>query len=139
MTDDTSGVEVTEEMQERLLKTGRAGGHDYGYKGKTVDCKYGCGCSMGPWKSSGPPGVDPWGPCPNNPKMDDTIHCPRCDTPMSVNAFAVGGDDWHAEVVCPFCDWSFCSRYRTLEGARILIEGALREFNCSLKWRNPVL
>lgn len=29
-------------------------------------CKYGCGCWAGPFRSGGK--VDPFGPCPNNPK-----------------------------------------------------------------------
>jgi hypothetical protein len=36
--------------------------------GTTSDCKYGCGCWMGPSRSGGPTGLDPFGKCPNNPK-----------------------------------------------------------------------
>lgn len=35
---------------------------------RTSDCKYGCGCWMGPCRSGGPAGLDPRGDCPNNPK-----------------------------------------------------------------------
>ena len=41
------------------------GDHHYPGSG-TRDCFYGCGCWAGPARSSGP--VDPFGPCPNNPK-----------------------------------------------------------------------
>jgi len=43
------------------------GPHDYGEGGRTSDCKYGCGCWMGPVRSDGPPGIDPFGHCPDNP------------------------------------------------------------------------
>ncbi len=43
------------------------GPHDYGEGGGTSDCKYGCGCWMGPARSDGPPGIDPFGHCPDNP------------------------------------------------------------------------
>lgn len=33
----------------------------------TSDCKYGCGCWMGPAMSGGPAGVSPFGDCPKNP------------------------------------------------------------------------
>jgi hypothetical protein len=32
--------------------------------GWTSDCSNGCGCWMGPARSGGPDGVDPFGPCP---------------------------------------------------------------------------
>jgi hypothetical protein len=41
------------------------GPHDFDSDG-TSDCKKGCGCWMGPARSGGP--VDPFGPCPRNPK-----------------------------------------------------------------------
>jgi hypothetical protein len=41
------------------------GDHDYGYGYGTSDCKYGCGCWMGPTRSGGP--VNPFGKCPKNP------------------------------------------------------------------------
>ena len=44
------------------------GGHKYADHDGTSDCKYGCGCSMGPSMSHGPTGLDPDGECPNNPK-----------------------------------------------------------------------
>lgn len=44
------------------------GKHDYGKCEGTSDCEYGCGCWMGPARSGGPIGVDPFGECPNNPK-----------------------------------------------------------------------
>lgn len=34
----------------------------------TSDCKNKCGCWMGPARSGGPTGVDPFGECPKNPK-----------------------------------------------------------------------
>lgn len=33
----------------------------------TSNCKFGCGCWMGSFRSGGP--VDPFGPCPKNPKI----------------------------------------------------------------------
>jgi hypothetical protein len=44
------------------------GAHDYGNTGGTSDCAYGCGCWMGPSRSGGRTGLDPFGECPNNPK-----------------------------------------------------------------------
>lgn len=44
------------------------GKHKYVGRDGTLDCKYGCGCSMGPTSSSGPTGLDPGGTCPNNPE-----------------------------------------------------------------------
>lgn len=43
------------------------GSHSYDVHG-TSDCKNGCGCWCGPARSEGPPGIDPMGRCPNNPK-----------------------------------------------------------------------
>lgn len=43
------------------------GGHDYGNSEGTSNCKFGCGCWMGPFRSDGPIGLDPFGRCPNNP------------------------------------------------------------------------
>jgi hypothetical protein len=37
-------------------------------------CKYGCGCWIGGLGHGGPPGLDPNGACPNNPKDG---HCER--------------------------------------------------------------
>ena len=34
----------------------------------TSDCRFGCGCWAGPTMSGGPPGISPFGHCPNNPK-----------------------------------------------------------------------
>jgi len=42
------------------------GKHKYAEHDGTSDCEYGCGCWMGPCRSGGK--VDPFGPCPNNPK-----------------------------------------------------------------------
>ena len=42
--------------------------HKYADHGGTSDCQYGCECWMGPSRSGGK--VDPFGPCPNNPKKD---------------------------------------------------------------------
>lgn len=33
---------------------------------RLTECKYGCGCWVCSWDSEGPPGVDPFGKCPNN-------------------------------------------------------------------------
>ncbi|OGI29470.1 MAG: hypothetical protein A2288_01810 [Candidatus Moranbacteria bacterium RIFOXYA12_FULL_44_15] len=43
------------------------GGHDYGNREGTCDCKHGCGCWAGPSRSGGPVGLDPFGKCPSNP------------------------------------------------------------------------
>ena len=43
------------------------GKHEYADHGGTSDCNYGCGCWMGPARSKGPTGVDPFGRCPNHP------------------------------------------------------------------------
>jgi hypothetical protein len=40
--------------------------HKYADHDGTSDCSYGCGCWMGPSASGGP--VDPFGPCPRNPR-----------------------------------------------------------------------
>ena len=40
--------------------------HKYADHDGTSDCQYGCGCWMGSSRSGGK--VDPFGPCPNNPK-----------------------------------------------------------------------
>ena len=42
------------------------GKHDYATEG-TSDCSFKCGCWMGPARSGGPAGIDPFGKCPNNP------------------------------------------------------------------------
>jgi len=42
------------------------GDHEYGNLDGTSDCQYGCGCWMGPARSNGPMGVDPFGKCPGN-------------------------------------------------------------------------
>ena len=44
------------------------GQHKYAGHDGTSDCKYECGCWMGPARSGGPLGVDPFGECPGNPK-----------------------------------------------------------------------
>jgi hypothetical protein len=44
------------------------GGHKYADHNRTSNCKHGCGCWMGPTRSGGPTGLDPFGKCPNNPK-----------------------------------------------------------------------
>jgi hypothetical protein len=44
------------------------GGHHYpAAPDATSDCSHGCGCWAGPARSGGPPGLDPFGKCPNNP------------------------------------------------------------------------
>jgi hypothetical protein len=43
------------------------GPHEYADHDGTSDCEHGCGCWMGPARSGGPLGVDPFGICPNNP------------------------------------------------------------------------
>ena len=42
------------------------GPHEYEGHG-TSDCKHGCGCWIGPARSGGPLGIDPFGACPDNP------------------------------------------------------------------------
>jgi len=44
------------------------GGHRYESHEGTSDCKHGCGCWMGPFRSGGPIGLDPFGKCPKNPE-----------------------------------------------------------------------
>ena len=44
------------------------GGHQYADHDGTSVCKHGCRCWMGPARSGGPSGLDPFGKCPNNPK-----------------------------------------------------------------------
>jgi hypothetical protein len=39
----------------------------------TSDCKFKCGCWMGPARSGGPAGVDPFGECPGNPKDGELV------------------------------------------------------------------
>jgi len=62
-----------------LTRADGSGGHSYPgvnafqRSGKledffTSDCEYNCGCWMGPSRSGGPNGIDPFGKCPNNPK-----------------------------------------------------------------------
>jgi len=46
------------------------GPHKYSEHG-TSDCKYGCGCWAGETRSGGK--VDPFGPCPCNPKINKVI------------------------------------------------------------------
>ena len=43
------------------------GKHQYADLGGTSNCDYGCGCWMGPARSGGPTGLDPFGACPKNP------------------------------------------------------------------------
>lgn len=43
------------------------GPHQYADHDGTSDCAHGCGCWMGPARSGGPDGVDPFGECPKNP------------------------------------------------------------------------
>ncbi|OGZ62686.1 MAG: hypothetical protein A2998_00500 [Candidatus Staskawiczbacteria bacterium RIFCSPLOWO2_01_FULL_37_25b] len=44
------------------------GPHEYAGHEGTSDCKHGCGCWMGPSRSGGPVGLDPFGKCPKNPE-----------------------------------------------------------------------
>ncbi|MEK7080646.1 MAG: hypothetical protein AAB925_02355 [Patescibacteria group bacterium] len=44
------------------------GGHQYADYDGISDCKHGCRCWMGPARSGGPTGLDPFGKCPKNPK-----------------------------------------------------------------------
>ena len=50
------------------------GFHDYGEGEGTVDCKFGCGCWIGPTRGGGPVGLDhsTFGHCPNNPKQGES-------------------------------------------------------------------
>ena len=45
----------------------------------TSDCSYKCGCWMGRTRSGGPDGIDPFGPCPNNPGVINTRKSPLRD------------------------------------------------------------
>lgn len=53
------------------------GPHDYGEHEGTEDCKYGCGCWMGRTSSGGK--VDPFGPCPNNPRKTVLTEPPKTE------------------------------------------------------------
>lgn len=44
------------------------GGHKYPNRDGTSNCGHGCGCWMGPARSGGPTGLDPFGKCPRNPE-----------------------------------------------------------------------
>ena len=48
------------------------GGHQYTDDTGTSDCEHGCGCWVGPYRSGGPSGLDPFGTCPKNP-TDGTL------------------------------------------------------------------
>jgi hypothetical protein len=57
----------------RTVDKRRFGGHDYdngGFEQGIRKCK--CGCFMGGWSSDGP--VDPFGPCPLNPRKPNSVH-----------------------------------------------------------------
>ncbi|MFA6227215.1 MAG: hypothetical protein WC631_01940 [Candidatus Paceibacterota bacterium] len=43
------------------------GPHKYADHGGTSDCEHKCGCWMGPSRSGGPVGINPFGQCPGNP------------------------------------------------------------------------
>jgi hypothetical protein len=48
--------------------------HKYDSDGTfTVDCAYGCGCWMGPSRSGGPDGLDPFGECPKAPDLPEGL------------------------------------------------------------------
>ncbi|KKQ30343.1 MAG: hypothetical protein US45_C0047G0010 [Candidatus Nomurabacteria bacterium GW2011_GWA1_37_20] len=49
------------------------GGHQYADHDGTSDCKHGCGCWMGPARSGGPTGLNPFGVCPKNPKDGELL------------------------------------------------------------------
>lgn len=49
------------------------GQHKYADHDGTSNCKYGCDCWMGPTRSGGPTGLDPFGKCPKNPKDGELI------------------------------------------------------------------
>ncbi len=49
------------------------GKHKYPNSDGTSDCKFGCGCWMGPTRSGGPTGLDPFGKCPKNPKDGELL------------------------------------------------------------------
>lgn len=48
-------------------KSKKYGPHQYPGRDGTLDCVFGCGCWMGPTRSGGPTGLDPFGKCPGNP------------------------------------------------------------------------
>ena len=49
----------------RKLVAEKDGGHNYR---ESIDCRFHCRCWMGKYRFGGPPGLDPYGKCPNNPK-----------------------------------------------------------------------
>ncbi len=49
------------------------GPHKYADHDGTSDCQYGCKCWLGPARSGGPIGLDPFGECPNNPKDGERL------------------------------------------------------------------
>jgi hypothetical protein len=51
------------------------GEHDYDKNQNVAICKHGCGCTRASFMSDGPPGIDPYGKCPNNP-----LNGPRRDS-----------------------------------------------------------
>ena len=63
--------ETTRRLDAEYLHSRNCGGHSYPYLGDgTSDCEY-CQCWMGPCRSGGPEGLDPFGNCPGNPKLRD--------------------------------------------------------------------
>jgi hypothetical protein len=53
-------------------------GHNYPSDDYTSDCMNGCRCWMGPARSGGPNGVDPFGPCPQAPPNTNVRRCEKC-------------------------------------------------------------
>ncbi len=47
------------------------GPHKYADHDGTSDCRYGCGCWIGPTRSGAPAGVNPLGKCPQNLEIDE--------------------------------------------------------------------
>lgn len=47
--------------------------HRYPDPDGTSNCTHGCGCWMGPYRSGGPDGVDPFGECPKAPPVRDHL------------------------------------------------------------------
>jgi hypothetical protein len=60
-------------------------------------CSYGCGCRIGPYRSSGPDGVSPYGECPSHPDRPNIAQ-------LSVAAMTCTDDNVHAEIMSELAD-----------------------------------
>jgi hypothetical protein len=87
----------------------------------TSDCKYGCGCWMGSFRSDGPEGIDPFGLCPKNPIneiVEETTACEGCGFPTGSEECRVahemeifpGNLLGPHDDICPGCQHSITSQ-----------------------------